>query len=92
MEVIFLLKLAALKCTHTQPSAHTLTPDASFQMGIKIHVQNAAGCVAVHGLTCTVKQLFVFVHASVLKYNMGSLRSYIVVEVTQSEAQNGMLL
>lgn len=38
----------------------------SFQLGIKIHVENAAGCVGVHGLSCTIQQLFVFAHEYVL--------------------------
>lgn len=42
---------------------HTST---SFQVGIKIHVENAGGVFGVHELARAVKQLFVFAHTRVL--------------------------
>lgn len=45
---------------------HVHTPRVSFQLGIKIHVENAVGCVGVHGLSCTIQQLFVFANEWVL--------------------------
>lgn len=59
MRVVVLYFKASCRSTYTQ----TRVP---FQMGIKIHVENAEGCVGVHGLTCTVQQLSAFVHACAL--------------------------
>lgn len=45
------LKMLTYRTMHMHTHAHTTR--VSFQMGIKIHVGNAVGCVGVHGLTCT---------------------------------------
>lgn len=60
VEVVLYFK-ASCRSTHTYTQIRV-----PFQMGIKIHVENAEGCVGVHGLTCTVQQLPAFVHACAL--------------------------
>lgn len=44
---------------------HIHAPWVSFQMGIKIHFENAVGCVSVQGLTYSVQQLFVYLRMHV---------------------------
>lgn len=60
----FVIKTISLM--HTRTHTRTEAVRVSLHMGIKLHVENADGCVGAHGSTRTVQQLFVFAHACAL--------------------------